>query len=91
MMKLDGLCEIIKKLESTRGQMNTSEYIGDIKISWLDIQNILILIDKEEPKEVIHKKPPYGYPFNTGKCPVCLEDLDENDQYCSSCGQHVSW
>ena len=41
MMKLDGLCEIIKKLESTRGQMNTSEYIGDIKISWLDIKKIL--------------------------------------------------
>lgn len=46
---------------------------------------------KQEAVEVIHHEAPYGYPFNTGKCPVCFQQLDEGDKFCRECGQAVKW
>lgn len=49
------------------------------------------LLKDREPVEVLHHEAPYGYPFNTGKCPVCFQELDEGDDFCRSCGQEVKW
>ena len=47
--------------------------------------------ERLQQKEVIHHKAPYGYPFNTGACPICLTQLDEGDCFCRICGQAITW
>lgn len=55
------------------------------------LNDVLDLLKEQEPVEVIHHEAPYGYPFNTGKCPVCFQQLDEGDKFCRECGQAVKW
>ena len=45
-------------------------------------------LNKMNPLPVIHKKYFYGY-IHT--CPTCNSTIEENDNYCKKCGQHLDW
>ena len=46
---------------------------------------------KEQGVPVKKHLAPHDYPYNTGACPKCLQQLDEGDEYCRSCGNKMIW
>lgn len=91
-MMPDNWKKVIKGLHAARRYLEDREYVDIGASPHIDaINDTLSLMKEQEPVEVIHHEAPYGYPYNTGKCPVCFQQLDEGDKFCRECGQAVNW
>ncbi len=55
---------------------------GNAEIDQKSVRHILKLVKKAQPREILRD---YGFTL----CPHCSSDVDEYDEYCSQCGQHL--
>ena len=55
---------------------------GNAEIDQKNVRHILKLVKKAKPRAIIT-----DYGFNL--CPHCGSDVDQYDEYCSECGQHL--
>lgn len=45
------------------------------------------MMDRDTPRKVRD----YFIDGNIGYCPVCHEEIDSSDKFCSNCGQKLKW
>ena len=58
------------------------KYDCNVELTPDRVKQVRELVKKEQPREIILD---YGFTL----CPHCGSDVDEYDEYCRQCGQHL--